>query len=208
MLLRLTILSFIISLLALGCEEKEKQVKTEEKKEAEDTMEIEVPKPITITGDELAVIKIKDGGEIVIKFYYTDAPKTVENFIKLARKGFYDRLIFHRIIPKFMIQGGDPSGDGTGNAGYTIDAEFNQHQFNRGTLGMARGPDPNSASCQFFICLTRKGCAHLDNQYTAFGEVIKGMDVVDKIATVKRDKNNKPLEPVVIESMKIEMPEK
>lgn len=208
MLLRLTILPFIISLLALGCEENEKQVKTEEKKEVEDTMETEVPKPLKITGDELAVIKMKDGGEIVIKFYYTDAPKTVENFIKLARKGFYDGLIFHRIIPKFMIQGGDPLGTGFGNAGYTIEAEFNKRLFNRGTLGMARGPDPNSASCQFFICLTRKGCAHLDNQYTAFGEVIKGMDLVDKIATVKRNENDKPLEPIVMESVKIEMPEK
>ena len=208
MLLRLTILSFIITLFALGCEEQEKQVKKEVTPEVEDTTKIETPEPQKITGDELAVIKIKDGSEIVIKFYYKDAPKTVENFINLSRRGFYDGLIFHRIIPKFMVQGGDPSGDGTGNAGVTIDAEFNQHQFNRGTLGMARGPDPNSASCQFFICLTRKGCTHLDNQYTAFGEVIKGMDQVDKIATVKRDENDKPLEPIVMESVKIEIPEK
>lgn len=207
MLKRFAILTLIIPLFLLGCEEKEPE-KKEEKPIPEDTTKTDAPEPQKITGDELAVIKMKDSGEIVIKFYYTDAPKTVENFIKLARKGFYDRLIFHRVIPGFMVQGGDPRGTGTGNAGYTIDAEFNQHQFNRGTLGMARGPDPNSASCQFFICLTRKGCAHLDNQYTAFGEVIKGMDVVDKIATVKRDKNNKPLEPVVIESMRIEMPEK
>jgi len=205
---RFTILTFIISLFAFGCGEQQKQVKKEETPPmVKDTTKTETA-PISqkITGDELAVIKMKDGGEIVIKFYYKDAPKTVENFIKLARRGFYDGLTFHRIIPGFMIQGGDPLGTGTGNAGYTIDAEFNQHPFERGTLGMARGPEPNSASCQFFICLTREGCKHLDNQYTAFGKVIKGIEVVDKIAKVKRGANNKPVEPVVMESVKIEIP--
>ena len=137
---------------------------------------------------------------------FTDE-REIENFIKLARRGFYDGLTYHRIIPGFMVQGGDPLGTGTGNAGYTIDAEFNNRPFKRGTLGMARGGDPNSASCQFFICLTREKCKHLDNQYTAFGEVIKGMDIVNKIAKVKTGANDKPLEPVIMESVKIEMPE-
>ncbi len=205
---RLTILSFIITLLVFGCGEKQKTEKVEEIPVVEDTTKKEEPMTKEITGDELAVMKMKDGGEIVIKFYYKDAPKTVENFIKLARKGSYDRLTYHRVIPGFMVQGGDPLGNGTGNAGYTIDAEFNNRPFKRGTLGMARGGDPNSASCQFFICLTREKCKHLDNQYTAFGEVIKGMDIVDKIAKVKTGANDKPLEPVIMESVKIEMPGK
>lgn len=205
---RLTILSFIIPLLVFGCGEKKKTESIEEKPAVEDTTKKEEPVTKEITGDELAVMKMKDGGEIVIKFYYKDAPKTVENFIKLARRGFYDGLTYHRIIPGFMVQGGDPLGTGTGNAGYTIDAEFNNRSFKRGTLGMARGGDPNSASCQFFICLTREKCKHLDNQYTAFGEVIKGMDIVDKIAKIKTGANDKPLEPVIMESIKIEMPGK
>lgn|GEM_PF-788635 len=208
MFFRLVALLLAIPLIAAGCGESKKQVKSEEKKIVEDTTKTEEATPQKVTGDELAVIKIKDGGEIVAKFYYKDAPKTVENFIKLARRGFYDGLTFHRIVPDFVVQGGDPLGTGTGNAGYNIDAEFNGQEFKRGTLGMARGPDPNSASCQFYICLTREKCKHLDNQYTAFGEVIKGMDVVDKIAKAKIDANGMPKEPIVMESLKIELPEK
>lgn len=155
----------------------------------------------TTKKEELAIIKMKDGGEIFIKFYFEDAPKTVENFIMLAQKGFYDGLTFHRIIPDFIIQGGDPVGTGDGTAGYTIAPEFNDRPFKRGTLGMARGTDPNSGSCQFFICLARS--RHLDNQYTAFGEVIKGMDVVDRIGEAKTYENDKPLEPVIMESVEI-----
>jgi peptidyl-prolyl cis-trans isomerase B (cyclophilin B) len=207
MFIRFSLVLVALTLLFSGCvEEKEKKQEMEkEEPAAKDTTEIS-KQPKEITGNELAVIKMKDGGEIVIKFYYDDASKTVENFIKLARKGFYDKLTFHRIIPGFMVQGGDPMGTGMGNAGYTIDAEFNDHQFKRGTLGMARGPDPNSASCQFFICLTRQKCQHLDGNYTAFGEVIKGMGVVDKIAQVKTGENDKPVEPVIMESVKIQLP--
>jgi peptidyl-prolyl cis-trans isomerase B (cyclophilin B) len=193
----------ILSLLFCGCPE---QTKKEEPVVEKDSTEKETPVPTEITGKELAIIKIKGGGEIVLKFYYEDAPKTVENFIKLARKGFYDNLIFHRIIPGFMIQGGDPEGTGFGNAGYTIPAEFNDHPFKKGTIGMARGSDPNSASCQFFICLTREKCKHLDKNYTAFGEVIKGIDVVEKIGKVKTGEKDRPLEPVVMSTVTIEMP--
>ncbi len=197
-------------LLAFGCKEEKEKGDTEKETpppSVEDTTKQETEAPQTITGDELAVIKMKEGGEIVIKFYYDDAPKTVDNFIKLTRKGFYNGLTFHRIVPGFVVQGGDPLGTGTGNAGYNIDAEFNKKPFNPGVLGMARGPDPNSASCQFFICLTREKCKHLDGQYTAFGEVIKGMDLVKKIANAKVDKSGMPDEPIVMESVTIQMQE-
>ncbi len=208
MFLRLAAFLLAIFLITAGCGESKKQVKSEEKNIVEDTTKTKEKTPQKITGDELVIIKMKDGGEIVSKFYYKDAPKTVENFIKLTRKGFYDGLTFHRIIPGFVVQGGDPLGNGTGNAGYNIDAEFNDHQFKKGTLGMARSQDPNSASCQFYICLTREKCKHLDKNYTAFGEVIKGMDIVDKIAKAKVDASGMPVKPIVMESVKIEMIEK
>lgn len=126
-----------------------------------------------------AVITMDKGGDIVIEFYPEDAPKTVENFVTLAKKGFYDGVKFHRREENFVIQGGDPKGDGTGGPGYTIKAEFNKQRHVRGAVAMARTQDPNSAGSQFYICL---GPAHfLDNQYTVFGIVTKGMDVVDKV---------------------------
>jgi peptidylprolyl isomerase/peptidyl-prolyl cis-trans isomerase B (cyclophilin B) len=126
-----------------------------------------------------AVITMEKGGDIVIDFYPEDAPKTVENFVTLAKKGFYDGVKFHRREENFVIQGGDPKGDGTGGPGYTIKAEFNKQRHVRGAVAMARTQDPNSAGSQFYICL---GPAHfLDNQYTVFGIVTKGMDVVDKV---------------------------
>lgn len=125
-----------------------------------------------------AVIQTEKG-EIVFKFYPEDAPKTVDNFIKLARKGFYDGLTFHRVVPNFVIQGGDPSGDGSGGPGYTIPAEFNSRSHLTGTVAMARAMDPNSAGSQFYICLGRQ--PNLDGQYTVFGQVTAGMDVVQAI---------------------------
>ena len=126
-----------------------------------------------------AVITMEKGGDVVIEFYPEDAPKTVENFVTLAKKGFYDGVKFHRREENFVIQGGDPKGDGTGGPGYTIKAEFNKQKHVRGAVAMARTQDPNSAGSQFYICL---GPAHfLDNQYTVFGIVTKGMDVVDKV---------------------------
>jgi peptidyl-prolyl cis-trans isomerase B (cyclophilin B) len=210
--MRFTIPLLLVAFLFLsfGCKEEKEKVEPEKEiptPATEDSTEKSSEVPDAITGKELAVVKIKGGGEIVMKFYYDDAPKTVENFIKLARKGFYNGLIFHRIVPGFVVQGGDPLGTGTGNAGYNIDAEFNKKPFVPGVLGMARGPDPNSASCQFFICLTREKCKHLDGKYTAFGEVIKGMDVVKKIAQAKVDENGMPKEPIVMESITIQMPE-
>ena len=126
--------------------------------------------------DVVAVITMEKGGEIVIEFYPDDAPKTVDNFITLTNKGFYNGLKFHRVIAGFVAQGGCPKGDGTGDAGYNIPAEFNKRKHETGTVAMARSQDPNSASCQFYICLGPQ--PHLDNQYTVFGQTISGMDVV------------------------------
>ena len=140
-------------------------------------------------------------GDITVKFYNADAPKTVENFIKLSRDGFYDGLTFHRVIADFMIQGGDPNGDGTGGPGYEFEDEINDHKIVKGTLAMANS-GPNTNGSQFFI-VTDKPQPHLDGVHTAFGEVESGMDVVEKIAAVPVDKNDKPLSPVTIDSVEI-----
>jgi len=145
-----------------------------------------------------AIIETKFG-EIELEFLSDKAPGHVKNFLDLARKGFYDGSTFHRVIPGFMIQGGDPntkdlkasrSQHGTGGPGYNIKAEFNETPHKRGVLSMARAQDPNSAGCQFFICV--KDSAFLDRQYTAFGRVVKGMEVADQIVSAPRDKNDNP----------------
>jgi peptidyl-prolyl cis-trans isomerase B (cyclophilin B) len=140
-------------------------------------------------------------GEIEIKFFPYKAPNHVKNFIKLAKEGFYDGTIFHRVIPGFMIQGGDPntkdpdkSTYGMGGPGYTIDAEFNDISHKRGVVSMARARDPNSAGSQFFI--VEKDSTFLDRNYTVFGEVTSGMEVVDKIVNLKRDGRDMPHERV------------
>ncbi len=126
-------------------------------------------------------------GEITLELWNDVAPGHAENFLKLTDQGFYDGLSFHRIIPGFMIQGGCPNGTGTGGPGWQIDAEFNDREHQPGVLSMARSADPNSAGSQFFICLTRENCQHLDGQYTAFGKVLEGMDVVEKIGQMSGD---------------------
>ena len=154
-------------------------------------------------------IKIKDMGDIKAELYPEVAPITVENFVKLAGSGFYNGLTFHRIIPGFMIQGGDPEGTGMGGPGYSIKGEFaangvpNSLIHTRGVLSMARSMMPDSAGSQFFIM--HEDAPHLDGQYAAFGKVIEGIDVVDKVAAVKTDYNDRPLEPVVIEIMSVEV---
>ena len=125
-----------------------------------------------------AVIEM-DAGKIVIEFYGKDAPETVANFIKLAKKGFYDGLSFHRVEPGFVVQGGDPKGDGSGGPGYTIRDEFNSRKHLTGTVAMARTPVPNSAGSQFYICLGPQ--PDLDGKYTVLGQVVEGMDLVKKI---------------------------
>jgi peptidyl-prolyl cis-trans isomerase B (cyclophilin B) len=121
-------------------------------------------------------------GPILVQLWPDVAPGHAENFLKLTRQGFYDGLSFHRILPSFVIQGGCPRGDGTGGPGWKVKAEFNDRKHDKGVLSMARSADPDSAGSQFFICLGREHCQHLDGQYTAFGTVVEGLDVVDRIA--------------------------
>ncbi|HEY3066332.1 MAG TPA: peptidylprolyl isomerase [Methylomirabilota bacterium] len=128
---------------------------------------------------QTAVIELEKGGEIRIDFFPEDAPKTVENFVTLAKKGFYNGLAFHRVVPDFVVQGGDPKGNGTGGPGYTIKAEFNKQKHVRGSVAMARSQHPDSAGSQFYI--TYGPTPHLDGQYTVFGKVVAGMEHVDHI---------------------------
>src|SRR6266403_4734800 len=163
--------------------------------------------------NEVAVIKTNEG-EMVVQFWTDAAPNTIENFKKLARSGFYDGTIFHRIVKGFMIQGGDPnskdpgkeSAYGQGGPGYEIKAEFNNRSHERGVISMARSSDPDSAGSQFFICLG--SAPRLDHQYTTFGKLIKGDDVLEKIGDTpvtrsSKGENSKPTKRVVIESIKI-----
>ncbi|PYN25615.1 MAG: peptidylprolyl isomerase [Candidatus Rokuibacteriota bacterium] len=128
---------------------------------------------------QTAVITLEKGGEIRLEFYPADAPKTVENFVTLAKKGFYNGLNFHRVVADFVVQGGCPKGTGTGGPGYQIKAEFNKQKHVRGTVAMARSQDPDSAGSQFYICYG--STPHLDGQYTVFGHVVSGMELVDRI---------------------------
>src|SRR5881227_4418139 len=163
--------------------------------------------------NEVAVIKTSEG-DMVLQFWTDAAPNTIENFKKLARKGFYDGTIFHRIVKEFMIQGGDPNSKdpakedsyGEGGPDYNIKAEFNDHPHERGVISMARGPDPDSAGSQFFICLAP--VHRLDHQYTTFGKLIKGQDALEKIGDISTTRNSmgepsKPTKRVVIESIKL-----
>jgi len=128
---------------------------------------------------QTAVIALEKGGEIRVEFFPADAPKTVENFVTLAKKGFYNGLKFHRVVSGFVAQGGDPKGDGTGGPGYTIKAEFNKQKHVRGSVAMARSQDPDSAGSQFYITFGPQ--THLDGNYTVFGKVVSGMEHVDAI---------------------------
>ncbi len=140
-------------------------------------------------------------GPIELELHAVDAPKTVENFVKLSREGFYEGVIFHRVIPDFMIQGGDPTGTGTGGPGYQFEDEFNQHPVERGALAMANA-GPNTNGSQFFI-VTTEAAPWLDGKHTVFGRVTSGMDVVDRISQVDRDANDRPREPVTIERVEL-----
>jgi len=140
-------------------------------------------------------------GPIDVELYPDDAPKTVDNFVKLARDGFYDNLIFHRVIPDFMIQGGDPTGTGSGGPGYQFEDEFNQHKVARGALAMANG-GPNTNGSQFFI-VTADSCPWLDGKHTVFGNVTSGMETVDTISGLPRDARDKPHEDAIIERVEL-----
>jgi cyclophilin family peptidyl-prolyl cis-trans isomerase len=140
-------------------------------------------------------------GAIELELFDDDAPKTVQNFLDLTRKGFYEGVPFHRVIPDFMIQGGDPTGSGRGGPGYTFEDEFNDHGVVRGALAMANA-GPNTNGSQFFI-VTAEACPWLDGKHTVFGRVTAGMDVVDRISTLPRDGNDRPREDVLIERIEL-----
>ncbi len=154
------------------------------------------------------VIEMENGGKMCGELYEDIAPKSVENFEKLANSGFYDGLIFHRVIPGFMIQGGCPLGNGTGGPGYQIFGEFSSNGFRndlkhtRGVLSMARAMDPNSAGSQFFIMVA--DAPHLDGEYAAFGKVTSGMETADAIVSVDTNWMDKPIEPQVIKSIRVQ----
>ncbi len=162
-------------------------------------------------GEEIAVLQT-NLGRIVLRFFDDKAPNHVQNFKKLVREGFYDGTKFHRVIPGFMIQGGDPNSrnedrgtHGMGGPGYKIKQEFNDTRHDRGILSAARSSDPNSAGSQFFLMVAR--APHLDRQYTAYGEVIEGLDVMDKIVSLPKDgkDNPNPANPAIIEKASIEL---
>lgn len=156
----------------------------------------------------LVTIEMEDGGVMKGELYPEIAPNTVNNFIALANSGYYDGLIFHRVIPGFMIQGGCPNGNGMGGPGYQIPGEFaangfvNDLKHTRGVLSMARAMDPDSAGSQFFIM--HEDAPHLDGQYAAFGQVLEGMDVVDKIAATKTGWGDKPLTPQIMQKVTVD----
>lgn len=173
------------------------------KAESEDQTKVETtePTPMLTKADSLAAFRFPirapenklvtlktNYGSMTVELYHDVAPAHADSFVARTTDGFYDSLTFHRVIPKFMIQGGCPKGNGTGNAGYFLDAEFSKLPHQDGTLSMARSSSPNSASCQFFVCLSRQGAQHLDGQYTVFGQLIKGFDVLHEIEKAKLGK--------------------
>ena len=194
--------SLVLSL-NLGCAEETNKTETPKLVAKEEAKPTNAP-----AAKEVAILKTSEG-EMVLEFYPDVAPNHVENFKKLAKKGFYDGTAFHRVIKGFMIQGGDPNTKdeakkdswGQGGPGYTIKAEFNKKPHVRGTLSMARTPDPDSAGCQFYIC--HGAPSFLDGQYTVFGQLIKGDDVLEKIATTATEGSDRPVKRMNIESIKI-----
>ncbi len=164
----------------------------------------------------IVTIEMENGGIMKAELYPEIAPNTVNNFVSLVKKGFYDGVIFHRVIPGFMIQGGDPKGTGTGGPGYEIKGEFTMNGFpnnlkhSRGVLSMARTMVPDSAGSQFFVMV--ENAPHLDGQYAAFGKVIEGMEVADQIVSTRRDWNDKPrqkqmMKKVTVETFGVDYPE-
>jgi peptidyl-prolyl cis-trans isomerase B (cyclophilin B) len=156
----------------------------------------------------IVTIKMQNGDQMKVELYPEVAPNTVNNFVSLVKKGFYNGVIFHRVIPGFMIQGGDPEGTGMGGPKHSIKGEFSGNAFkndlkhSKGVLSMARTMDPNSAGSQFFIMV--EDSPHLDGQYAAFGKVTEGIEVADKIVSVKRDRSDRPYEDQVMESVTID----
>lgn len=199
------ILFFGLSILLIGCStdapKEESKIKDEPVDQTEFIGENEESPIVTI--------EMEAGGIITMELYPQIAPNTVNNFISLINDGFYDGLIFHRVVPGFVVQGGDPEGTGMGGPGYTIKGEFeangheNKLRHHRGVVSMARAQDYDSAGSQFFIM--ESDSLQLDGEYAGFGQVIEGMDVIDEMTELSRDKNDKPLDPPVIKKMTVDL---
>ncbi|MFQ6032150.1 MAG: peptidylprolyl isomerase [Candidatus Zixiibacteriota bacterium] len=200
---RISILLLVFLFFLFGCGKKEEvqTEKIEEKAEEavpEETAEKKIMQEPIIREKNPIVVMETNFGPIEIELYWKESPKLAENFLRLVLSGFYDGLTFHRIVPGFVIQGGDPKGDGTGGPGYTLPDEPTVKKHERGAIAMARGPQGNSGS-QFYICLSTERTAHLDQQnFTVFAHVTGGMDVVDKIAQVPTDPRGMPQEKVTL----------
>ena len=179
-------------------------------KKVDATNNIQVEEVVAIEGTPIATMDIKDYGQVTLELYPEMAPNTVNNFITLANEGFYDGLTFHRVIEGFMIQGGEPEGQGTGGPGYSITGEFKENGYETnelphttGVISMARAYDPNSAGSQFFIMV--EDAPHLDGKYAAFGKVIEGLDIIEAIQYVETNSNDKPINGVIIESIRVDI---
>ncbi|HLR42961.1 MAG TPA: peptidylprolyl isomerase [Pseudogracilibacillus sp.] len=199
---------FVLLFVMVGCQANdngEKSVKQNEANMNESTADVDIDEDVI----PIVTMEMEDGDEVTIELYPSIAPNTVNNFIALVEEGFYDGLIFHRVIPGFMVQGGDPEGTGMGGPGYEIKGEFSNNGFanrlkhDRGVLSMARSQDPDSAGSQFFIMTAQ--AEHLDDDYAAFGKVSEGMDVIDEIVEVERDGSDKPKEDQVIKKMTVDL---
>lgn len=202
--------SLLVVFLAACAEESgSASEETQDKGEQSDENKDAADYPNDVEENPIVTISMEEGEPITIELYPETAPNTVANFISLIEDGFYDGLIFHRVIPGFMIQGGDPNGNGTGGPDYSIQGEFSSNGFEntleheRGVLSMARSQAPDSAGSQFFI-MTEKS-PHLDGDYAAFGKVIDGMDTVDEIVEAERDGANKPFEDQKIKKVEVDV---
>lgn len=209
-LLKLFATCMVTTLLFVGCGTSNNTASDTSKTDKQETTNTVVEAPENLP---IATIEVEGYGTMVAELYPQYAPNTVNNFISLANSGFYDGLTFHRVIKSFVLQGGDPAGNGTGGPGYSIKGEFAQNNYKQntlshtaGVLSMARTNQPDTAGSQFFI-VTEDSDGNkmsLDNKYAGFGKVIEGMDVVSKIAQVKTDPNDKPVEDVKIKSIKVD----
>ncbi|MEH7393612.1 peptidylprolyl isomerase [Bacillus sp. JJ1474] len=201
------IFAIVVSAFVLtGCGTQAENGKTKENSAKESAEKTDYPS--SVKEKPIVTITMEDGKEIEIELDPAAAPNTVANFISLIEDGFYDGLIFHRVIPDFMVQGGDPEGNGSGGPGYSIEGEFSSNGFEnnitheRGVISMARTPDPNSAGSQFFIM--DEEAPHLDGEYAAFGKVIKGLETVDSIVAAERDEMDKPLKDQKMKTVKVD----
>lgn len=194
----------MILVFMVGCTDKTSNNSAVNNKDnsSETPLEFNGPKPIV-------TITLNDDSQMTLELYPEIAPNTVNNFISLINKKYYDGIIFHRVIEGFMIQGGDPTGTGTGGPGYSIDGEFSSNKFQndlkhtRGVISMARSGDPNSAGSQFFIM--HEDYPSLDGEYAAFGKLIEGFEVLDRIATVEKDSKDKPMEDIVMKTVTVDL---